>query len=197
LLKRAFDVVAAGVALMLLLPVLLLIAAAIRLDSPGPAIFRQVRVGRNGREFRILKFRSMRPPGSAPVSSITVAGDARITRVGRWVRNSKLDELPQLWNVLKGEMSLVGPRPEVPEYVSLYPEEVRREVLSVRPGITDHAAIVFRDENELLARAKDPRQEYISSILPRKLALYQQYVRTRTFVGDIAIILRTCMAVLR
>jgi lipopolysaccharide/colanic/teichoic acid biosynthesis glycosyltransferase len=196
--KRAFDVLMSAAALLLLSPLLLGIALAVRLDSPGPALFRQQRIGRNERPFEILKFRTMR--GAAPGHAgheITVAGDARITRVGALLRRSKLDELPQLLNVLRGQMSLVGPRPEVPRYVRLYPDDARAEVLSVRPGITDEAAIEFRDEGELLARAADPERAYVEEILPRKIQLYRRYVRGRTFAGDLGILLRTGAALFR
>jgi lipopolysaccharide/colanic/teichoic acid biosynthesis glycosyltransferase len=194
--KRTFDFVTAALALALLLPLLVVIAVAVRLDSAGPAIFRQTRVGRGGREFQILKFRSMVTVLSSNAPAITVAGDARITRVGGFIRRTKLDELPQLWNVLRGEMSLVGPRPEVPQYVALYPEDARREVLSVRPGITDSAAIVYRNENELLAASADPQLTYVQTILPHKLSLYRQYVRTRTFLGDLSILWRTAASLI-
>lgn len=193
MIKRMFDVLAAGVGLLVLSPLLVLIAVAVRLDSPGPAFFRQVRVGRGGELFEILKFRTMRQlsPGATNGSLITVAGDSRVTRVGIQLRKSKLDELPQLINVLCGDMSIVGPRPEVPKYVALYPDDARREVLSVRPGITDEASILFRDESAMLAHGADPERIYIEQILPIKIAHYRDYVRSRTFGGDLGIILRT------
>lgn len=194
-MKRALDILVAGAGLLLLAPLLLLIACAVRLDSPGPALFRQERVGRRGRPFQIIKFRSMRTAPGGP--QITVSGDARVTRVGALLRASKLDELPQLVNVLRGEMSLVGPRPDVPHYVAMYPPEAREEVLSVRPGITDEAAIEFRDEEDVLARAGDPERVYVEEILPRKLALYRHYVRYRSFAGDLRILWRTARAVVR
>lgn len=195
--KRLFDLLISAAALALIWPVLLLIALLVRLDSPGPALFRQVRVGRHGRPFEILKFRTMThlPPGAGPQSMLSVAGDARVTRVGRYLRRTKLDELPQLLNVLTGDMSLVGPRPEVPRYVELYPPEAREVVLSVRPGITDEASIEFRAEGEILARTADPERAYIDEILPVKLRYYCTYVRTRTFFGDIGILLRTVRSV--
>ena len=197
-MKRVFDLLMSAAALLLLSPLLLCIALAVRLDSPGPALFRQQRVGRNEIPFEVLKFRTMysAAPGHAG-HEITVAGDARITRVGALLRRSKLDELPQLLNVLRGQMSLVGPRPEVPRYVRLYPDDARVEVLSVRPGITDEAAIEFRDEGELLARAADPERAYVEEILPRKIQLYRRYVRRRTFAGDLGILLRTGAALFR
>lgn len=194
--KRVFDVLASVVALAILWPFLLLVAAWVRLDSPGPALFRQVRVGRAGRSFTLLKFRTMaaRP---LPGPLVTAAGDPRITRAGRWLRATKLDELPQLLNVLAGDMSLVGPRPEVPRYVALWPPHQRDLVLSVRPGITDEAAVVYRDEERLLARAADPERLYVEEILPRKLGLYVAYVQGRTFGGDLRLLGRTFVTLLK
>lgn len=188
-LKRAFDVVASALGLLLLSPLLLVLALWVKLDSPGPVFFRQERVGRNGQPFRIYKFRSMRADHNGP--QITVGDDARITRSGRFIRACKFDELPQLINVLLGDMSLVGPRPEVPRYVALYPPEVRDEVLSVRPGITDWASVQYRSESSLLAASSDPEVTYTTVILPAKLALYQQYVRQRSFWLDCRIICMT------
>jgi lipopolysaccharide/colanic/teichoic acid biosynthesis glycosyltransferase len=195
--KRCFDLAVSAIALLVLSPVLLLVALLIRLDSPGPAIFRQVRVARGGVPFEMLKFRTMKvvPAGTGPL--ITVAGDTRITRFGRALRQSKLDELPQLINVLRGDMSLVGPRPEVPKYVALYPPELREIVLSVRPGITDEASMEFSDESALLAQAQDAETAYVEQIMPRKLALYAQYARQRTFFGDLRIVLKTLRLVAR
>lgn len=195
--KRAFDLVASAVGLLLLWPLMALIAVAVRLDSPGPAIFRQVRVGRGGREFELLKFRSMAANRAAGGPLVTASGDARITRVGSWLRSSKLDELPQLINVLRGDMSLVGPRPEVPRYVAMYPGHLREVVLSVRPGITDEASIEFRDEGEILKAAADPEATYVGQILPRKLEMYERYVRHHSVAGDLRIIWRTFVRVLR
>lgn len=190
-MKRWFDLLVAAAGLVLLSPLLLLVAGAIVADSGWPVFFRQERVGLAGRPFRILKFRTMsnRPGSTGP--AITVSGDSRITRIGRLLRRAKLDELPQLWNVVTGDMSLVGPRPEVPRYVDCYPDELRRIVQSVRPGITDEAAIEFVDESELLAAAADPEKAYVEVILPRKLALYVRYVESRTFFGDLKILART------
>ena len=194
--KRLFDVLAAGCGLLLLAPVLLAIALWIRLDSPGPALFRQRRVGRHGRLFDIYKFRTMadRPDDGR---QLTVGRDPRITRAGRFLRRTKLDELPQLLNVLEGTMSLVGPRPEVPRYVDRYPPAVRQTVLSVAPGITDLAAILFKDENDILGRAQDPERAYVETILPVKLEYYQRYVRERSFWLDLRILFRTLAAILR
>lgn len=194
--KRLFDLIVASVALCVLAPLLLLLALVVRLDTPGPALFRQVRVGRYGVPFEIFKFRTMTvaPPGAAGLL-ISVAGDSRITRSGSWLRAAKLDELPQLLNVVRGEMSLVGPRPEVPRYVAHYPDSVRDEVLSVRPGITDEASIRFSRENDMLAGATDPERVYVEEILPIKLAIYREYIQTRSFCGDFRIIIRTLLAV--
>ncbi|WP_296944854.1 sugar transferase [uncultured Massilia sp.] len=194
--KRLFDLVAAGVGLLLLAPLLLALALWIRLDSPGPALFRQVRVGRHGVPFRIHKFRTMRQQADGG-SQLTVGPDARITRAGRLLRRYKLDELPQLVDVVQGTMSLVGPRPEVPRYVECWPPEARRTVLSVAPGITDWAAILYKDENAILGRAADPERAYVETILPVKLACYQRYVRERSFWLDLRIILRTLAAIAR
>lgn len=189
LLKRLFDVVTAATGLLLLSPLLLLIALWIRRDSPGPVLFRQERVGRHGTLFRIYKFRSMRQDNTGP--QITVGADARITPSGHFIRAYKLDELPQLINVLRGDMSLVGPRPEVPHYVALYPADVRTEVLSVRPGLTDWASVQYRSESTLLATSANPEKTYTDIILPAKLALCQQYVRNRNFWLDLKIIAMT------
>lgn len=193
--KRIFDVAVALLGVVLMLPVLLLAAVLVKLDSPGPVLFRQVRVGRGGRLFRIRKFRTMRATEYTEMQ-VTVAGDKRITRVGKLLRATKIDELPQLLDVLSGSMSLVGPRPEVPKYVELYPDDLRRQILSVRPGITDFASIRFRHENELLASASDPEAAYRDAILPAKLALAAEYVRTRTFLIDLLIIWNTLAVVL-
>lgn len=192
--KRIFDLLAAGLGLLLLSPLLLATALAIRLDSPGPVFFRQERVGRGGRSFRIHKFRTMRHGAGGAL--ITVGEDARITRVGAFLRRTKLDELPQLIDVLRGTMSLVGPRPEVPRYVALYPSALREKVLSVRPGLTDLASIEYRDENALLARAADPEREYVETVLPAKLQLAADYVDRRTLALDLRIIVRTLRVLL-
>lgn len=194
--KRLFDVVAAGCGLIVLAPLLLAIALWIRLDSHGPALFRQRRVGRHGRLFDIVKFRTMViDPDHG--RQLTVGRDPRITRAGHVLRRTKLDELPQLLNVLAGTMSLVGPRPEVPRYVDCYPPAVRQTVLSVAPGITDLAAILYKDENAILGRAPDPERAYIEAILPVKLEYYQRYVRDRSFWLDLCILVRTLGAILR
>ena len=193
--KRLFDILCAGVGLLLLSPLLLAVAAWVKLDSRGPVMFRQERVGRFGRTFRIHKFRTMRVDAPKLGPQITIGDDARITRSGRWLRASKVDELPQLWDVLRGAMSLVGPRPEVPRYVALYPEEQRALVLSVRPGITDPASLSFRNESELLAQAEDPEREYVEVVMPMKLRLAADYVRNASLGGDIRLILATLGAI--
>jgi lipopolysaccharide/colanic/teichoic acid biosynthesis glycosyltransferase len=195
--KRVFDLVFAAVAIVVLLVPMVLLAMWIRLDSPGPALFRQKRVGLHGREFAILKFRTMRAMAGPSDLQVTVGADARITRAGKFLRKFKIDELPQFLNVVLGDMSIVGPRPEVPRYVALYPPAVRETVLSVRPGITDLASIAYRSEAELLARSTDPEKTYIEEVMPAKLELYLQYVRQRSFLGDLAIIGRTVRASLQ
>ena len=194
--KRLFDIAFALLALLLLGPLLLAVALWVRLDSPGPVFFRQQRVGRSGQLFDIYKFRTMQTGAEAMGPQITVGEDARITRAGAWLRRSKVDELPQFINVLRGDMSVVGPRPEVPRYVAQYPADVRETVLSVRPGITDLASIEFRDESALLARSSDPERTYVEQILPAKLRHAQEYVRTRSLWLDLRIIARTVLAVL-
>jgi lipopolysaccharide/colanic/teichoic acid biosynthesis glycosyltransferase len=193
--KRLFDIVLAGLGLLLLSPLLVGIALWIKLDSRGPVFFRQERVGRFGVPFRIHKFRTMVTGAERLGAQITVGADARITTAGRWLRASKVDELPQLWDVLRGAMSLVGPRPEVPRYVALYPPAVRELVLSVRPGITDPASLSFRNESELLARAADPEREYVEVVMPAKLGLTADYVRHASLLGDIRLILATLGAI--
>lgn len=189
--KRLFDVAFALLALMGIAPVLLLAALWIKVDSVGPVFFRQVRVGRDGREFRIYKFRTMGAASESAGLQITVGVDPRITRSGHFLRRYKIDELPQFLNVLMGDMSIVGPRPEVPRYVALYSPEQRRVVLSVRPGITDLASLEYKDENDLLGGSADPEATYVQQVLPAKLALCMRYVQTRSFWGDLLIVART------
>lgn len=193
--KRAFDVASSAVGLVVLSPVFLGVAVAIKLTDGGPVFFRQERVGMGGQVFRIHKFRSMRVANEGAL--VTSANDSRITPVGAFLRKSKLDELPQLIDVLVGDMSVVGPRPEVPRYVELWGEEARREILSVRPGITDPAAIAFRNEQDELAAADDPERHYVEVILPKKVAMYRDYVQHRSFGGDLAVIARTFAAIVR
>ncbi len=194
--KRTFDVLLSSFGLLLLSPLLLLIALWVKLDSPGPVMFRQERVGRFGQPFHIHKFRTMRHEPMGPSGlQITVGADQRITASGRFLRASKLDELPQLLDVCLGDMSLVGPRPEVPRYVAQYPAALREKVLSVRPGITDIASIEYRDESSVLARAADPEHAYVHEVLPRKLALSAQYVDTASLWLDVRLIARTLWAI--
>ena len=190
MIKRIFDVVAAGAALLVLSPILALAAIAVKLSSPGPVLHRAERVGRGAELFTVLKFRTMRVTTDVG-AGITRSGDARITPVGRLLRRSKIDELPQLVNVLRGEMSLVGPRPEDPRYVNGYTEE-QRGVLSVRPGITSPASVAFRHEEHLLGAASgDVATMYTEQILPRKLEIDLAYMRRRTFWSDLGVLIRT------
>lgn len=195
--KRTLDIVAATVGLALLAPLFAVIAIVIKLDSRGPVFFRQERVGLHGRRFRIFKFRTMTSAvAGGQQAQITVVGDARITRVGAVLRRYKLDELPQLIDVVRGAMSLVGPRPEVPRYVEQYPPEKRDTVLSVRPGITDFASLKFRNESELLARASDPEREYLDVILPEKLRVSANYVDHASLAADLRVVGLTLRTVL-
>jgi len=193
--KRLFDLVLSSLGLLLLGPSLLLIALLIKFDSTGPVFFRQERVGRHGKLFRIHKFRTMRHDPTGQGLQITVGADSRITRVGAVLRKTKLDELPQLIDVWCGTMSLVGPRPEVPRYVAHYPAVLRDKVLSVRPGITDIASIEYRDESSILAHAADPESAYIEQVLPHKLALAVSYVDQASVWMDIQLIWRTIRAI--
>jgi len=195
-LKRAMDIVISGGALAVLWPVLLLIALAIKIDDPGPVFYRQVRVGKDGREFRIFKFRTMVVDADKKGLQITVGRDNRITRMGRLLRKTKLDELAQLINVFVGEMSFVGPRPEVPKYVNLY-TPYQRQVLLVRPGITDYASIAYRNENDMLEGAEDPERMYIDVIMPDKIELNMKYLHEISPLADIRLIFSTIAAVIR
>ena len=189
--KRLFDLLGATLALLVLAPLLLVVALAVRLDSPGPVFFRQERVGRHGVPFRIHKFRTMCADAQAVGPQVTVGQDSRITRVGHWLRHYRIDELPQFIDVLQGTMSLVGPRPEVPRFVAHYPADLKARVLAVRPGITDPASLAHIDESALLAAAADPEREYVERILPRKLALQADYVVQATLASDLRVLLRT------
>lgn len=194
MLKRAFDIFFSAGALLVLGPLLLAVALWVKTDSPGQVFFRQRRVGRDGHEFQIYKFRTMTTGAEARGLQITVGSDSRITRSGEFLRKYKIDELPQFLNVLFGDMSVVGPRPEVPRYVALYPERLRSLVLSVRPGITDLASIEYRDENDLLGASDDPEKTYVEVVMPAKLALCEKYVQTCSLWGDLIIIVRTARA---
>jgi lipopolysaccharide/colanic/teichoic acid biosynthesis glycosyltransferase len=189
--KRLFDLLGAGLALLLLWPLMAAIAVAIKLDSRGPVFFRQQRVGRHGVPFRIRKFRSMVADAPQRGPALTVGDDARITRVGHWLRRTRLDELPQFIDVLAGRMSLVGPRPELPQYVAQYPPGLRERALSVRPGITDPSSLLFLDESRLLARAADPEREYVEVILPRKLQCAADYAARASLWSDLGVLWRT------
>ncbi len=189
--KRLFDLLIAALALLLLAPLLVLVALVVKLDSPGPVFFRQERVGRHGRLFRIHKFRTMQADAPRRGPAVTVGEDARITRSGRWLRHYRIDELPQLLDVLAGDMSLVGPRPEVPRFVAHYPAGLRERVLAVRPGITDPASLEHIDEATMLADAADPERAYIETILPHKLERQADYAAHATLASDLAVILRT------
>ncbi|HKV27358.1 MAG TPA: sugar transferase [Candidatus Acidoferrales bacterium] len=192
--KRILDVLCAAVGLVLLAPLFPILAALLKLTSPGPVFFIQPRVGREGKFFLLMKFRSMRATREFG-PSVTVSGDPRITSVGAILRRFKMDELPQLWNVLKGEMSLVGPRPEVEEYVMEYTPS-QRQVLAVRPGITDPASIAYRHEEELLSSVLDPERYYRTIVLPQKLLLNLQYADNISFRRDVALILKTIRSIL-
>ena len=193
-MKRIFDIVASGIGLILLSPLFVILAIWIKCDSIGPVFYKQVRVGRNNMDFQLFKFRSMRV-GSDKKGLITVGGhDPRITRSGYYIRKYKLDEFPQLINVFKGDMSLVGPRPEVRKYVDMYTEE-QMHVLDVRTGITDLASIRYRNENELLERVNDPDKYYVEVIMPDKLRINLEYVARHSFTFDIRLILQTFRAI--
>ena len=193
-MKRIFDIVASGIGLILLSPLFVILAIWIKCDSIGPVFYKQVRVGRNNMDFQLFKFRSMRV-GSDKKGLITVGGqDPRMTRSGYYIRKYKLDEFPQLINVFKGDMSLVGPRPEVRKYVDMYTEE-QMHVLDVRPGITDLASIRYRNENELLERVNDPDKYYVEVIMPDKLRINLEYVARHSFTFDIRLIFQTFRAI--
>lgn len=193
--KRTFDLFFSFFGLILLSPIFLVVAFLIKLDSPGPVFFRQTRIGRNLDPFRIHKFRTMVVNSACLGPSITTEGDKRVTRVGKFLREYKLDEIPQLIDVLFGKMSFVGPRPEIPKYVDAYSEEDKKIIFLIKPGITDRASIRFRAEGELIAEGSDADKVYIEQILPIKLAYYREYVETRSFWLDLKIILKTIWSV--
>ncbi len=194
--KRLFDIVASAIGLLVLWPVFLVIAVLIKLEDGGPVFYRQERIGYKGRPFKIWKFRTMVVNADKLGKPLTVGRDPRITRVGYWLRKFKLDELPQLLNVLLGEMSIVGPRPEVPQYVALYAPE-QRKVLDLVPGITDPASIKFANEAELLAEASDPEKFYIEHVMPTKIRLNMEYASHATLWSDILVILKTLVRIVR
>ena len=188
-MKRIFDIVVAGLALIVLAPLLLLIALLIKLDSRGPILFKQERIGKGFRPFSIYKFRTMRD-GVHATSSLTIGADPRITRAGKYLRASKIDELPQLLNIVKGDMSLVGPRPEVPQYVELFRQDYE-EILKMRPGITDLASIKYRDEATLLGQSENPQEEYVTRVLPDKINLGKEYIRRSSVFFDLTLMFKT------
>lgn len=192
--KRFFDIVVSTFGIIITSPILLVVSILIKLTSKGPVFYKQERIGKHGVPFFILKFRTMVVNADTQGLKITVGGDKRITGIGKALRKSKLDELPQLFNVFAGQMSLVGPRPEVAEYVAMYTEE-QRKVLSVKPGITDYASVCFRNENEILARAEDPQKEYIEHIMPLKLRYNAKYIEEMGVLTDLKIIFLTAYVV--
>ena len=190
MLKRGFDVVSSLIGIILLFPVLLILWICIQLESSGGGFYRQIRVGKNGVDFRLWKFRTMQT-GADKKGLLTIGGrDSRVTRIGFYLRKYKLDELPQLINVIVGDMSIVGPRPEVRKYVELYSQD-QRKVLSVKPGITDYASIEYSNENELLAQSENPEKTYIEEVLPAKLESNQKYLNEQGFLTDLKIIFQT------
>jgi lipopolysaccharide/colanic/teichoic acid biosynthesis glycosyltransferase len=195
--KRMFDLAVTVIGLLVAAPLMACIALLIKCDTPGPVLFRQERVGRGGRIFRIHKFRTMVVDAESRGPGLTVGDDARITRVGRFLRRRKLDELPQLFDVLAGDMSLVGPRPELPRYVALYPPGLRDKILKLRPGITDPVSVAMADESVLLGRTVDPEREYVEVILPRKLGAAAHYAEHATLATDLKVIARTLGMLLR
>jgi len=194
MLKRVVDIIVSAAGLVVLAPLFALVAFAIKLDSKGPVFFRQERIGRGFRKFLIYKFRTMSPDAPQRGGPLTSAGDPRITRLGGVLRKTKIDELPQLINVFRGDMTLVGPRPEVSRYVDLFRSDYE-EILRVRPGITDLASLKYRDEASLLGRADDPEREYLTRVLPDKIALAKEYVRRSSFVFDMTLILKTIVKI--
>lgn len=193
--KRIFDILSSLIALSLFSPVFIIISLWIAIDSPGGVFYKQIRVGKGRKEFGLLKFRSMRPD-SDKAGQLTVGNDARVTKVGRFIRRFKLDEVPQLLNILKGDMSVVGPRPEVPKYVNMYSDE-QLKVLEVLPGLTDYASIEYLDEQEVLGASDNPEETYIKEVMPAKLKLNLQYIQDRGFWLDIRLIFRTIGKIVR
>jgi len=194
--KRVFDLVVSVIGLLLSFPFLLVIALAVKLNSPGPVLFRQTRVGKLGREFEIFKFRSMTVDAEKHGAAITSARDPRVTSVGALLRRTKVDEIPQLWNVVRGEMSLVGPRPEHPKYVAFYTPE-QRAVLSVAPGITSPTSLKFRHEEELLSRQPDPERFYVEQLMPEKLSIDLKYVENLSMRNDLSLIFSSVVAMFK
>lgn len=195
MLKRPFDIMMSLIGLIALLPLFIIVAIWIKLDSKGKIFFRQIRVGLNGELFQIHKFRTM-VVNSEQKGGLTIGNDMRVTKAGKFLRKYKLDELPQLIDVLIGKMSLVGPRPEIPEFMKLYEENIRNQILSVKPGITDKASIEMVDENEILGKYDDPRQAYIDIIMPIKAKYYVEYAKNHSTITDIKIIFMTIMKII-
>lgn len=195
-MKRAFDIVSCTLTVLVLFPFGLIIALCIVCGSKGGVFYRQTRVGRNGKDFKLLKFRTMRPNADRQGLLITVGNDQRITRIGGFLRKYKIDELPQLLNIIKGDMSVVGPRPEVRRYVELYDERQRR-VLTVRPGLTDYASLQYISESELLAKSDDPEKTYIEEIMPAKLELNLQYIDNQSLKEDFKLIFQTLFSIFK
>jgi lipopolysaccharide/colanic/teichoic acid biosynthesis glycosyltransferase len=194
--KRLFDAAASAAGLVVVSPILAAAIIAVKLDSPGPAFFGHERIGRAGKKFKVWKLRTMVPRAEEQGPQVTVGGDARITRVGRVLRKTKIDELPQLINVLMGDMSLVGPRPEVERYVKHFADDYQ-QILKIQPGITDEASIEYRDEEAVLSASSDPEREYIEVVAPRKIALYKRYVQEMSLTKDLSILFRTIWKVVR
>jgi len=194
--KRWMDAVISFLSLIILFPFFLVIALMIVVTCPGPVFFRQERVGRRGRRFKLVKFRTMVNGAHLNGSCLTSSRDKRVTSLGRFLRRYKIDEAPQLWNILKGEMSIVGPRPELPQYVELFQEDYK-EILSVRPGLTDHALIVFREEEKMLSRLSSMEDGYVQQIMPLKITLYKAYIRDIRSGSDLKIFLKTAVKVLQ
>jgi lipopolysaccharide/colanic/teichoic acid biosynthesis glycosyltransferase len=197
MVKRIFDIFCSAVGVALMSPFFIFIAIWIKVDSAGPIFFVQKRVGKNEKVFGVYKFRTMIVDAESKGLKITIGNDPRITSSGHFLRRTKLDELAQLFNVLGGTMSLVGPRPEVQEYIDVYPEDIKQKVLSVKPGITDYASIEFKDENKMLENSVDPRKTYIEKILPLKQKYYLKYIEDQSFFLDIKIILKTIFIILK
>lgn len=195
-IKRLFDIIASFLGIVILYPMFIIVAVCIKIDSKGPVFFKQKRVGKNKKIFEIYKFRTMVTDAEKLGKQITVGNDARITRVGKFIRKCKLDEFPQLINVLKGEMSLVGPRPEVPRYVELY-DEYQEQILLVQPGITDYASIEYRNENDILGKSNNPEDTYIQEVMPAKIELNMKYIKNISLIEDVKLIINTILAILK
>jgi lipopolysaccharide/colanic/teichoic acid biosynthesis glycosyltransferase len=196
MVKRLFDIVCSSAGLFLLSPFFVAVAILIKRDSSGPVFFRQTRMGQFGKPFRIYKFRTMCLDAEKKGAQVSTGDDPRITGIGKFLRKYKIDELPQLFNVVSGEMSLVGPRPEVPRYVDAFKEDYE-EILTVKPGITDYASLEFKNENELLKAAEDPEKKYIDDILPVKIEYYKKYLREQSLSTDIKLIFLTLAGIIR